>query len=592
MATTSSNAKPKNWWMYHGDQEHSGYINDSNINSGNVDTLEVLASLPLDGPVVSVPAIVDGIVYVGVANSHKAKSSNGGTFYKIDIRTGKILNSHTWSLDADELGDSHGFYGMGCTPAVINKMVYFSGFDGRVYCLHQEDLSLNWKINLREADPAYGQPITNMKGTVKDPVPPDTKKTFSPPAGWSSPLVVQQSIDGVEKTYIYVGIGEGENPYLYSFIFCLDGDTGHVVWIFCTNQFEKGRDNNVNELPAEVIKGELPPGYTLYNGNPVTKGSSIWSSMAYASDCNQIYACTGNPKPDSTLPSPGYSNGMITLKADTGAFVASFQPPVMSSYRPSDLDIDIGASPTVFERPDIYNALPGTNPSIAKKVVGIGAKNGGYFVLDASNLNLLNWRQLLPYYNNGLQIPTVDPHSPSLQANPRVTNAESNATMAENYHGTYSCAAIDPVSQSLFIGLGGSNYNSVAPGIDYETTPFMRAFNMEALNDIWPFDDSDPKRYAKSSPPMYTNPGECGLSSPAVVNDVVFCSTSHISLYAFKVSDGTHLWGSNLGSQTEGYNGGYGYCMGPAVWGDYVVAGALILGSTGGVLNIYKLPEN
>ena len=41
---------------------------------------------------------------------------------------------------------------------------------------------------------------------------------------------------------------------------------------------------------------------------------------------------------------------------------------------------------------------------------------------------------------------------------------------------------------------------------------------------------------------MYTNVGESGLSSPAVVNDVVFCSTSKVSLYAFKVDDGTLLW--------------------------------------------------
>lgn len=580
---------PQNWWMYHGNQEHTGYTNTSNINSSNADKLALVANLPLDGPVVSVPAIVDGFVYVGIANSHLAESSNGGTFYKIDITTGDIVHKYTWSVVAPELGDSHGFYGMGCTPAVVNGKVYFNGFDGRVYCLNQDDLSLVWSINLREADPAFGQPITNMKGTVVDPVNPN--KTFSPPAGWSSPLIAQQKVNNVDKNYLYVGIGEGENPYLYSFIFCLDADTGHVAWIFCTNQYEKGRDNKVNELPAEVIKGPLPSGFTIYNGQPVTKGSSVWSSIAYTSDTNQIYAATGNPKPDSVLPSPGYSNGMITLKADTGDFVASFQPPVISSYRPSDLDIDIGASPTIFERPDIYNALPGTNPSLPKKVVGIGAKNGGYFILDATNLNLLTWRQLLPYYNNGLQIPTVDPHSPSLLPNPRVTNAESNVTMAENYHGTYSCAAIDPVSESLFVGLGGSNYNSVAPGIDFETTPFMRAINMEALNDTWPMDDNDPKRYTKSIPPMYTNPGECGLSSPAVVNDVVFCSTSHISLYAFAVADGTTLWSDQLGAQTEGYNGGYGYCMGPAVWGDYVVAGALILGSTGGILKIFKLPE-
>ena len=41
--------------------------------------------------------------------------------------------------------------------------------------------------------------------------------------------------------------------------------------------------------------------------------------------------------------------------------------------------------------------------------------------------------------------------------------------------------------------------------------------------------------------------------------------------------------------ETDSANGGYGYCLGPAIWGDYVVAWALILGRDGGVLKIYKL---
>jgi outer membrane protein assembly factor BamB len=88
---------------------------------------------------------------------------------------------------------------------------------------------------------------------------------------------------------------------------------------------------------------------------------------------------------------------------------------------------------------------------------------------------------------------------------------------------------------------------------------------------------------------MYANAGESGLSSPAVVNDVVFCTTSKVSIYAFKVSDGTLLWNDDLGAQTDGYNGGYGYCLGPAVWRNYVVAGALVFGRDGGVLKIYGL---
>ena len=73
------------------------------------------------------------------------------------------------------------------------------------------------------------------------------------------------------------------------------------------------------------------------------------------------------------------------------------------------------------------------------------------------------------------------------------------------------------------------------------------------------------------------------MTSPAVVNDVVICTTSKVAIYAFNTMDGTLLWSSDIGEQTQGYSGGYGFSMGPAIWGDYVVAGALIMGNDGGI---------
>ena len=49
---------------------------------------------------------------------------------------------------------------------------------------------------------------------------------------------------------------------------------------------------------------------------------------------------------------------------------------------------------------------------------------------------------------------------------------------------------------------------------------------------------------------MYTTVAEGGLSSPAVVNDVVLISTTKVSLYAFDANDGTPLWSDDLGMQT------------------------------------------
>jgi hypothetical protein len=231
-------------------------------------------------------------------------------------------------------------------------------------------------------------------------------------------------------------------------------------------------------------------------------------------------------------------------------------------------------------------------------VVGIGCKNGCYMVFDAKTFEILKTRQMLPYMNDHTQIPTVDPHGiddPS-DPNPVISNEESNVTPAENYHGTYSTAALCTPQQKLFIGVGGNNYHFIAPGIDSKNTPFIRALDWTTLDDAWPLDNGDPQRYtaaADPNNPLYKNATESGISVPAVVNDVVFMTTTRVAIYAFSATDGKLLWQdvTGFGAQTGGMSGGYGYCMGPAIAGNYVVAGALVKGGNGGALNIYVLPS-
>lgn len=597
------------WWMYHGDPAHTGFVSDSNITSETVgQSLKTKYTIQLGGPVLSVPAIVDGYIYVGVANYLRAAGGNGGAFFKIDIddqretaggpgaNAGQIVATFHWDLGNDDR-DAHSFTGMGCTPAVVNGRVYFSALNGRFYCLEQDSLELIWSVDLRNADLAHNQPVTNNKGVDIG---------WPPAAGWSSPVI---SADGKR---VYVSTGEGENPFLYSFVFCLESDTGNVIWVYCTNQFEKDVDNKPNVLPEEVVNllpGELPSMFSTFPGEPIVMGCSVWGSIAYDAKLNRLYCSTGNQQPELNanwtsgpftpeLPSPGYSNGLLSLDAEAGDFKGFYQVTPESCYRPSDYDVDIGSSPTIFEQ-----------QSDGRKVVGVSCKNGSFFVLDADTIEFVNQRQLLPYYNDGTtQIPSVDPHvdlsvSSSDQPQPQnqaeyiaLKNKESNNTPAENFSGPFATAAVypgsDATSQRIFIGIGGPNYHGVSPGIDYTSTPFMRAIDAHTLDDVWPMDDNDPRRYKNAMPPMYTTAAECGLSSPAVVNDVVFCTTTKVSIYAFNVNDGTLLWQDDLGMQTDGYNGGYGYCMGTALWKDFVVAGGLVFGRDGGILNVYKLEPN
>jgi outer membrane protein assembly factor BamB len=567
MMTQPANA-PSGWWMHHGDPEHTGYVSDSPINSSNASKLAVFKELQLGGPVLSTPAVVDGFVYVGTANAHGAVDSNGGSLYKIELATGTIAATFNWDIPSEER-DSHGFCGMGCTPAVIGGKIYFVAFNARLYCLDQQTLKPVWITDLRYADAAHNQPVTNTAGMDQGQ---------PPVAGWSSPLVVNGRV--------YTGIGEGENTEAYSFVYCLDADSGNVIWLYCTNQFVEGQGNQPNQIPAPAVGATLP-GFTSVSTTPITLGCSVWGGIAYDSGLDRLYCPTGNPSPDGMLPCPGYSNGLLALDASTGSFAGFVQFPPESSYRPSDIDVDVGGSPTLF-----------TNEQ-GRRLVALGCKNGGFMTLDARTLEIVKLRQILPETGapgSEDQFPAVDPHPPASQQNemnPRVTNETSNdlGNTGENWTGTYSTAAVHPGLRRLFLGIGGKNYGMASPGIDTDTTPFLRAMDWGTLDDAWPTDGGTPPRYVNGRPPFYTNGTESGLALPAVVNDVVLMSTTNVSVYAFSAEDGKLLWQDQLGEETGGFNGGYGYCMGPAVWKEYVVAGALAFGRDGGILRIYRLQE-
>jgi outer membrane protein assembly factor BamB len=561
------------WWMYHGDPAHTGFVGSgSAINAAALSggKFGILHTLNVGGSILSVPAVTGGFIYVGLANSREVVGELGGTLLKIELASGSTVSKFTWSIAPNDR-DAHGFCGMGCTPSVVGDdktgKVYFVGFNAKLYCLNAGDLSLVWTTDLRNRDLAHNQPIQTFDPTADPTVTP-------PAAGWSAPLVINGCV--------YLGIGEGENPNINSFVFCLDAATGNVVWIFCTNQFACGLINKPNQLPERVISDiSAPPGFTVYYGTPLTLGCSVWGCIAYDAKLDRLFCPTGNGQLDGRLPTPGWSNGLLTLDATSGAFKAFYQVPRESNYRDSDIDVDVGASPTLFDLG-------------SRRVVGVGCKNGSFHVLDADTLAPIKWRQLLPKYNDGTQIPTVDPHPDEVQANtsvqnPRIANRQSDVDDSENYSGIYSTAAVHPPSRKIFVGIGGNNYHSVAAGIDTPNTPFMRALDYNTLADAWPVDSGNPPRYTKATPPMFTNSSESGLSSPAVVNDVVFMATTYVSLYAFSVADGTMLFEDRLGEQTGGFNGGYGYCMGPAVCGNYVVAGALVFGGDGGVLRIYGI---
>jgi outer membrane protein assembly factor BamB len=517
----------QDWWMYQHDSRHTGHASGaSDIRSTTVSALYALPPVSVDGPVISKPCIVDGKIYVGTGR----QGGPGGTLYRINLATGAV--------EATRSTTGIAFYswyqGIGGSPAITGGRIYFTGVHGKVYCIDATTFAPIWETDLKVANSGQNQPVNNPNADC-----------------WSGPLVVNGRV--------YVGCGEGESSSTCGFVFCLNAVDGHVLWLFCTCKFSGPGDNQPNTVPTAVAASwAASAGFTVVS-NPVETGCSVWSSCAYDSVLNRIYVGTGNSQyPHTSEPDELYGSGLLSLDAVTGQFRGFFQPTADDSYRPDDSDVDVPGSATVFTRS-------------GQRVVAFGSKNGSFFLLDANTLAPLARRQLLPRIggtgipgNRGAPISSIDPVG-------RPWN--------ENKWGVMGTPALHSGLGRLFVGLGGYDGMNLdaGAGIDPTRSPFLRAVDWNTLLDAWPttLGADNVSRYSAAKPPLYTSL-EVGLSSPAVVNDVVFVSTNKTGLYALDAGDGHCLWAAtNLPSGA--------FALGPAIFGNYVVLGA------GDKIYIYKL---
>jgi outer membrane protein assembly factor BamB len=572
------------WWMYHHDELHSGQASSSsNITSTSISRMQLVYSIPLDGPVISIPCIVNSKVFVGTGNSKEAakENSEGGTLYRIDLVSGNIERTFNFRTDPGH-GSSQGFSGIGSSPAIVAGKIYFSGLDGRIYCLDANTFDPIWITDLRNPDPAHNQPVQNIDVDRYERLNriPDGASA----EGWSSPLVVNNKV--------YVGFGEGESG-AYGFVYCLNANSGHVIWLFCTNKVSKDKNvnNRPNVIPLSAI-GKLLAGFEM-SEDPAFKGVSVWSSCTYDSELNQIFVATGNSTTDTESEGNdqisdteekydnAYGCGVLALGADSGEFKGFFQQSSLDNYRSTDDDVDIGASPLLFKiNNDDDQEGKEVGATKYNKRLAIGGKNGSFFLLNPKQMELEKKRQLLPKdAKNNNTIGEID--------NPF---KDSMMPMYENMYGIFGTTAVHYGSKRLFVGIGGYD-NS----IDTCSTPFMRALDWETLEDVWITSTDriktyDVARYMLPSPPMYHTEGEAGLSSPAVVNDVVFMSTSKPGFYAFEVETGLCVWEApEFISQSAGREALKGITMlGPAIYRDYVVIG-YARGAADGILFVYSL---
>jgi outer membrane protein assembly factor BamB len=211
------------------------------------------------------PTVADGAVFIG---------SRSGWFYKLDERTGKVLDKVFIGFQPTRTCTAGGFVATATVardPADGQDTVYVGGPDGYLYALRASDLSRKWRSVI--AIPS---------------------KTISDYFQWSSPTV--------SGGRIYIGVSSHcDHPLIRGGVIGYLQATGKIFARY-------------HDVPAGVI------------------GGSVWSSVA--ADGQHVYVSTGNGTPGARLPYDTFS--IVELRASTLGRVAAFLPP--RSQRLPDAD--------------------------------------------------------------------------------------------------------------------------------------------------------------------------------------------------------------------------------------------------------------
>jgi len=343
------------------------------------------------GVVHATPAVVAGEVYFGTATFP--------AFYKLSA-DGELLWRYTSAAASkvrppvgaapvsDKLRGAASEAGIFSSPLVHDGAVYFADTGGWIYSLTATDGAERWRVNTRGArfpDPHWNNLL------MASPIFADGKVVFG--GG-----TLEQAFAGTSD---YAGsTGRG-------FVVALDPNDGAVVW-----KHDVGEPPRRFKSPVALSYGW---GEHRFEAGPAT--SSVWSTPSYDADTNTIFFGTDvNTAPrqptegDPRLHTED-SCAVRAVDAATGALRWNTQlnpgdvwTNAMRAYDPQTgryKDGSVGDTPKVVDV-----EVAGVNV----RAVGVGCKNGGFFLLRASDGELL---RSTPLY-------TGPPTHPPAEHDPRV----------------------------------------------------------------------------------------------------------------------------------------------------------------------------
>ena len=336
----NADKEPQNWLSHGRDYNEQRYSPLNKINKNTINKLELEWSIDMDTTrgLEATPIVDNGIMFV---------TSAWSIIYAIDAKTGKNLWVYdpevpkVWSKKACCDVVNRG-------AAVWKGFVFLATLDGRLLKLKAKSGEVVWEINTiidRELDYTItGAPrIANNK--------------------------------------IFIGNGGADMGGVRGYVSAYDTESGNLIWRFYTIPGDPSKPFEHEELneAAKTWNGQ----WWLMGG-----GGTVWNSIVYDPDFNQVYLGTGNGQPwNIEIRSPGggdnlYLSSIVALDADSGEMKWYYQTTPEDKW-------DFTATQ------DIMLAEMNVDGE-DKKVLMQAPKNGFFYVIDRENGELLRAHNYVP----------------------------------------------------------------------------------------------------------------------------------------------------------------------------------------------------
>jgi len=329
----NAESEPGNWIAHGRTYEEQRFSPLLTINKDSVSDLGLAwyKDMGTNRALEATPIVVDGIMFF---------TSTWSRVYAVEAKTGKTI----WKFDPEVPGE---WARKACCDivnrgvAVYEGKVFFASLDGRLFSLNAETGEKIWEVDtIIDRSRAY---------TI----------TGAPRAA---------------KGKIFIGNGGAEYG-VRGYVTAYDTETGEQVWRFFTVPGDPslGFEDPAMEMAAKTWKGT---NWWEFGG-----GGTVWNSIVYDPDFNNVYLGVGNGSPwTREIRSPGGGDNLflasiVAVDADTGKYKWHYQTTPEDNWDYTAVqDMALADMEVDGEK---------------KKVLLQAPKNGFFYVIDRSNGKVL-----------------------------------------------------------------------------------------------------------------------------------------------------------------------------------------------------------